>query len=96
MRWKIAEAKQRFSEVLRSATKTPQLIFKRDTLVAAVVDAATFERFQAWRQDQRRRSVAEAFRQLREICAEESYVLESTARADRKNVFPDAIDELPR
>lgn len=96
MRWKIAEAKQRFSEVVKSAGKAPQLIFNRDTLVAAVVDASTFERFQAWRQDQRRRSVAEAFQKLREICAEESYVLEPTARVDRKNVFPDALDDLSR
>ena len=39
MRWKIGQAKQRFSEMVRHAATEPQLICNRDRVVAAVVDA---------------------------------------------------------
>jgi prevent-host-death family protein len=37
MNWKIAEAKQRFSELIHAVTKEPQLIYNRNELVAVVV-----------------------------------------------------------
>jgi prevent-host-death family protein len=40
MDWKVAEAKQRFSELLREAVTEPQLIHNRSRLVAVVVGAA--------------------------------------------------------
>ena len=39
MSWSIAQAKQRFSELLRQAAEAPQLIFNRERMVAAVIDA---------------------------------------------------------
>jgi prevent-host-death family protein len=56
-----AEAKQKFSEVLRAANKGPQQILNRGRLVAAVVDAATFEKFQAWQKQQNESSLADVF-----------------------------------
>jgi antitoxin (DNA-binding transcriptional repressor) of toxin-antitoxin stability system len=35
--WKVGEAKQQFSEVLRRSEAEPQLIYRRHRLVAAVV-----------------------------------------------------------
>lgn len=39
MPWNIAQAKQRFSEIVRRAAEGPQLIYNRKRLVAAVIDA---------------------------------------------------------
>lgn len=38
MSWKIGEAKQRFSEVVRLAEKAPQVIKNRDRVVAVVMN----------------------------------------------------------
>ena len=49
MSWKIGEAKQRFSEVLRKAAEEPQPIHNRDRLVATVIGAADSRAFFEWR-----------------------------------------------
>ena len=36
-RWTVSQAKQRFSEVVRLSEREPQLIDRRDTLVAALI-----------------------------------------------------------
>ena len=63
----------------------------RDRLVAAVVDASAFASFEAWSAQEQRRTLAAAFEELRGICAEEGYVLETGAREDRANRFADAL-----
>lgn len=83
-KWKVARAKQRFSEVLRAARDEPQEILNRDRLVAAVVDVESYQAFQAWR-DQQRKPLAESFAELRRICAERHYRLEVGRRRDRRN-----------
>jgi len=67
MHWNIAQAKQRFSEVIRQTAAEPQRIYNRGRLVAAVIDAEDFEVFQAWRQRQRVKTVGEAFAELRAL-----------------------------
>ncbi|HEV7504581.1 MAG TPA: hypothetical protein VGS07_06705 [Thermoanaerobaculia bacterium] len=58
MNWKVAEAKQRFSEVVRTGEER-----KEGT------------------------SIADAFFELRRICAEEDYKLETPERRNRPNPF---------
>lgn len=94
-RWRIAQAKERFSEVLRKAAQEPQLILHRDRPVAVVVDAEQYRDFEAWRQQRRRPSMADAIAELRRICTAERYELEIPARGDRRNEFVEALDELP-
>lgn len=89
MNWKIEEAQQKFSELMSAAVSEPQLIYNRDKLVAAVVEAELFQDFLAWQQQQRKPSLADAFSQLRQLCAEENYTLEIPAREDRFNPFVD-------
>lgn len=84
MSWKVGEAKQRFSEVLRKAEDEPQLIHNRERLVAAVIGPTDTKEFLAWREG-RRASVADALAQARQICAEEDYALEVAPRVDREN-----------
>ena len=93
MHWQVAEAKQKFSEVLRAAME-PQLIFNRGRLVAAVVDAQIYEVFQAWYEQQHRPTLAEAFTSLRQLCSEEGYTLNVPTRQDRQNAFVKALDDV--
>ena len=94
MRWHVAEAKQKFSEVVRATAEEPQLIFNRNRLVAAVVDAKTFQAFQAWYDQQSRSTLAETFAELRRLCAEEAYTLTLPPRQDRANAFVEAMDDV--
>ena len=91
MRWKVAEAKQRFSEVLRAVGNEPQLIFNRDRLVAAVIDPESWQVFQTWRERERQVSLAGVFHKFRRIAAEENYEMEVPERQDRGNVFSDVL-----
>lgn len=89
-RWNVAQAKQRLSELLRTAAKEPQTIVSRSRPVAVVVAAETFERFEAWQATQRARTLAEAFEELRALAASDDYVLPLPERKNRKNAFAGA------
>jgi hypothetical protein len=54
----------------------------------------TFAEFEAWREQQARRSLADAFAELRQIAAEENYVLEVPPRQDRANAFVNTRDDV--
>jgi len=92
MNWSIAEAKQRFSEVVRRAAEEPQLIYNRDRLVAVIVQPEAFRGYEAWREERERRTVGDAFAELRAICAEEEYELQPPPREDRPNPLAEALD----
>ncbi|MBD2525217.1 type II toxin-antitoxin system prevent-host-death family antitoxin [Nostoc sp. FACHB-133] len=94
MNWRIAEAKQRFSELIHAVTKEPQLIYNRNELVAVVVEAEIFEEFLTWRKQHEKISLADVFKELRQIVVEEDYILEVPTRQDRLNPFADAIDDF--
>ena len=87
--WRIGEAKQRFSEVVRRAGTEPQKIYNRDRLVAAVVSPDTLKTIQQLHRAQPAQTLAETFSEFREICAEESYVLEIGERQDRDGWLKD-------
>ena len=92
MKWSIANARQRLSELIKSSEHTPQSIFKRGKLIAAVVDARTFEEFKQWRKKQKR--LGDAFEELRVIEEEEGYELVLPSRTDRDNLFTGSLNEL--
>jgi len=94
MKWRVAEAKQNFAAVLRAAADEPQLIFNRERLVAALVNPQSFQDFAAWRDKEEAISLADAFAELRRICLEENYVLETPPRRDRDNPFAEAIGDV--
>ena len=96
MDWKIAEAKQKFSELVKAAESEPQWIYNRDKLVAAMVPGETLKEFLSWRHLKEGRTLGEAFEELRRICEEEDYTLEIPPRQERPNPFPDALDEISR
>ena len=81
--WRTGEAKQQFSEVLRQSESEPQRIFRRDRLVAAVISASAFEEFERWRESRQRRTLGEAFDEVRELCVRYDYELDTGERRDR-------------
>ena len=91
MVWRVAEAKQRLSEVLRSAADEPQTIYSRSRLIAVVVAGATFEEFKAWQAERRARTVGAAFAELRSLAADSGYVLAVPRRKNRRNSFAKAL-----
>ena len=93
MDWKVAEAKQRLSEVIRAAEEEPQWLYNRDRLVAAVVEPEAFREFLVWRERAERPSIGAAFSEFRKLCTEEQYALEIPSRQDRPNPFAD--DDVP-
>ncbi|GBF78613.1 prevent-host-death family protein [Aphanothece sacrum FPU1] len=94
MIWRIAQAKQRFSEMIKAATKEPQLIYNREQLVVAVIEAEMFQEFLAWRDRKEKASLADAFRELHQLMAEENYILEIPSRQDRPHHFVDVLNDL--
>ena len=92
MEWNVAQAKQRLSEVLRSAADEPQRIYKRRQLVAAVVSGELFEEFWRWKQQSERQSIGADFAELRAIGREEGgWELPDVSRQDRPNPFAEGL-----
>lgn len=84
MKWMIAQARRRFSEMLRQSTREPQEIYRRDQLVAVVCSPETVDELATLRRESAKgKSVRAAFDELREISARERYVLSASERRDR-------------
>jgi hypothetical protein len=86
MSWKIGNAKQRFSELVRKAAEAPQAIHNRERLVATVIGPDDSKLFLEWRA-QRRAPLSEALREARRIAAQENYELTVPPRRDRPNAL---------
>jgi len=86
-KWSIAQARQRFAELIESTAKEPQPIYKRDKMVAAMVDAETFLEFLKWKEEQAGRTIDDAMQELRALCEEEGYEFAWPKREDRPNPF---------
>ncbi len=96
MLWNIAQAKQRFSEVVKQAACEPQLICNRSQTVAAVIGVAEYQTFDAWRRSQSAsRTLADQFAELRGLLQEEGFAdgLSLSPRADRVNAFAIILEE---
>lgn len=89
MEWGVAEAKGRLSELIRQASREPQLVYRRHELVAVVVDPVTFERTRP-HEEPRRRTLAEAATEARGVLTDERFDLEVPERRDR----PTSLDEV--
>ena len=80
--WSIAEGRQNFSRLVKSASRGPQIITSREQPIATLIDYDAFQRFRAWEETTRDR-----FCELAELCADEDYSLESVGRTSRENPF---------
>jgi hypothetical protein len=92
MQWKVAQAKQRLSEVLRHAAQEPQEILNREELVAVVLGKKDLNAFREWQREHASPSLAEALKVAQRICKEEGYELPPSPRVDRENaLLADAV-----
>lgn len=91
MAWNVAKAKQRLSEVLRSAAQEPQTIYSHSRPVAVVVAGKTFEEFKAWQAERKARTVGAAFAELRSLAKGSGYVLAVPRRKNRRNAISKAL-----
>jgi hypothetical protein len=73
--------------VVKQAVMELQLLYNRDRLVAAVIDAEDFGAFQTWRQRQGAKTLREAFAELRALAAGDENPLPFPERRDRPNAF---------
>lgn len=87
--WSVAEARARFSELLRRARRSPQTILNHGRPVATVIDPSLWEQLQK----DARPSLFEASSEIRRIMERERTDLEIPERADRDNPFDEMIDE---
>jgi hypothetical protein len=81
--WTIATARQHLPEVVGLAAHEPQLVYRRDKLVAAVVSPELADEVH----NLLRPSLAARLAELQRLCAEENYELPVSARRDRGNPF---------
>ena len=96
MQWKIAQAKQSFSQLVRSAGQEPQLIYNRDRLVAAVIAPEDLRDLQEYRdREHPKQTLAAATARVREVVLEDGEELEISPRTSRPNAFLEILDEIP-
>jgi hypothetical protein len=79
--WSIATARQHLPQLVGLAAREPQLVYRRDKLVAAVVSPELA--VEASRLG--RASLASKLAELQRLCAEERYALAAPPRRDRRN-----------
>lgn len=85
--WGIARARGRFSELLEAAAGEPQHLYNRGRRVGVVIGPDEYASFQQWKAAQRRRTLFDAFAELRELGREEGFELVIPPRRDRPNPF---------
>jgi hypothetical protein len=81
--WTIATARQHLPEVVGRAAREPQLVYRRDKLVAVVISPERADEAAALR----RPGLAAKLAELQRLCAEEGYELSAPPRRDRANPF---------
>jgi prevent-host-death family protein len=86
-KWTIAEARRRFARLLGDVAREPQAIYRRSKRIAGIVDADELEAFEAWRDRERRRSLADEFRDLGLVREDDGPVFEAPARKNRRSSF---------
>ena len=89
MNWKVGDAKQRLSELIRQSEAEPQLVYSRDRFVAAVISAELYEQFEQWCREREERTLGQRFQEIREVCREDDYTLETGERRDRDSWVSD-------
>ncbi|UJS23341.1 hypothetical protein [Thiothrix winogradskyi] len=86
--WTVATARQNFTSLLEASRLSVQPIYRHHQLVAAVVDAATYQRLQ--QQHLQQPSLADTFRDLRQLIKAED-ALPVIPRHTRANSFAEGL-----
>jgi hypothetical protein len=76
-RWTVASARRQLPALLGAAAREPQLVYKRNKLVATVVNPEVAQRVGA------QSALAESLSELQRLCEQEDYELPQAVRRDR-------------
>jgi prevent-host-death family protein len=82
----MAEARRRLPDLLRAAQREPQILYRRDEPIGAVVSASELDRLDV---SAAPGSIAEAFVELRSILTIEGETLEGEERGEIDLVVPE-------
>jgi prevent-host-death family protein len=95
MNWNIAQAKQHFSDVVKQAATEPQIIYNRNTPVAAMIAAEDLAEYRAWKDTQKRPTLLESFAELRQLLIDAGFEdgIDTGPRTTRPNAFVDMLEE---
>jgi antitoxin (DNA-binding transcriptional repressor) of toxin-antitoxin stability system len=85
VRWKVAQAKEQLSALLRRAAQGPQEIANREQVVAVVLGGKDLAAFREWRVSHAKLPLSEHLALAQRIAAEEDFELPYEARKDRPN-----------
>jgi len=88
--WNVGEAKQQFSEVLRRSESEPQLIYRRNKLIAAVVPMDETKATAITTKVM----IGDRFAEARELFRRENYRLPAAPRRSRRNTFVRTLDGM--
>lgn len=98
----MAEARKRLPELVQAASAEPQVLYRRDEIVGAIVGPHELARLAVPAQPTSPRSVGAAFAELRRINADnadddadDDFELVVAPRTPRRNPFDDD-DDVPR
>lgn len=97
MNWNIAQAKQHFSDIVKQAAVEPQIIYNRNTPVAAMIAAEDLADFQAWKEGLRQKTLGEEFAELRRLLIDAGFKdgieLPPRNTTGRSNAFVEMLEE---
>jgi PHD/YefM family antitoxin component YafN of YafNO toxin-antitoxin module len=84
-RWSVAQARAKLPEVLSSAAREPQAVYRRDEPVAVVISPRAFAELDAQRRAREAETLGDVFARLRAIAGARRIVV--SRRRDRANAF---------
>lgn len=97
MNWNIAQAKQHFSDVVKQAATEPQIIYNRNTPVAALITTEELAEYRSLKaaSTPAKKSLLDYFSEMRQmlIDAGEENGLEIPPRVDRLNAFVEMLEQ---
>ena len=98
MHWNIAQAKQHFSDVVKQAAIEPQIIYNRNTPVAAMITAEELAEYRSLKHAASapaKKSLLDHFAEMRQILIDAGDLngLEIQPRVDRPNAFVEMLEQ---
>lgn len=93
-KWKISEAKAKFTELLKLCKQDPQIICNRDRPIGAVINTNLFEELMELREKNQNPTISQLIEELEAIKKAKPLEIEIPARQNRPTPFEENTDEM--
>lgn len=93
-KWKISEAKTKFTELLKLCKQDPQIICNRERPVGAVININLFEELMELRKKHQKPTISQLLAELEAIKKAKPLDIEIPARQNRPTPFEENTDEM--